>query len=540
MLAAHNPSRARWLQPWKLWIVTGITVLLAAGCSSQPVAAPDLVSVEITDQTNQLKLDVPPGTSVQSAIKLAGLTLSALDRTEPPTFTLITVPEEITIFRVTEEYEVEEKVVPFEHQTVRNETLPEGQSLLIQPGENGLQQITHRRLLENGIEVSKTVFKVEMHTAPTDEIIMIGVQAPFSPLPIPGRLVYLSGGNAWMIETNTGNRRAVVTSGDLDGRVFRFSPDRSWLLFTRAIRDPSSSDINSLWAVNLGGETPALFDLNIHNVIHFADWVPHAVQTVLVSTVEPRTAAPGWQANNDLRQLVIGSDGVILSDETIIGANTGGIYGWWGTTFVWSPDGTQLAYARPDSIGLVNFGEGVLYPLIEILPYQTRADWAWVPGIAWSADSQQLYAVTHETVSGITNPETSPLFNLTTINLPTGLQIPLIQQVGMFAHPSFSPASDGSPSRLAYLEAIFPEQSGSSRYRLITMDQDGSNRTKLFPPEGSSGLDPQTVVWSPFRQENQPRYIAFTYQGNIWLIDSETAKTRQITGDGLVSRMDWN
>ncbi len=539
MLAAHNPHRARWFRPWQLWIFFVITVLLAAGCTSQPIATPDLVPVEIKDQANTLKLDIPSGTSVQSAIKQAGLTLSELDRTQPPTFTLITAPEEITIFRVAEEYEVEEIVIPFDHQTVRNETLPEGQSLLIQPGENGLQQITYRRLLENGVEVAKTVFKVELHTAPTDEIIMIGVQAPFSPLPIPGRLVYLNGGNAWTIENNTGNRRAVVTTGDLDGRVFRLSPDRSWLLFTRAILDESSSDINALWAASLDGEAPALFDLNIHNVIHFADWVPYAVQTILVSTVEPREAAPGWQANNDLRQLVIGSDGVVLSDETIIEPNTGGIYGWWGTTFAWSPDATQLAYARPDSVGLVNFAEGTFFPLIEILPYQTRSDWAWVPGISWSADSQQLYAITHEPVSGLSNSETSPLFNLISINLPTGQQIPLAQQVGMFGHPSFSPASGESPSRLAYLEAIFPEQSGSSRYRLLKMDQDGSNRLKLFPPEGSSGLDPQTVIWSPSRQENQPRYIAFTYQGNIWLIDSETAKTRQVTGDGLVSRLDW-
>jgi len=71
------------------------------------------------------------------------------------------------------------------------------------------------------------------------------------------------------------------------------------------------------------------------------------------------------------------------------------------------------------------------------------------------------------------------------------------------------------------------------------MDQDGSNRARLYPPEGSNGLDPQNAIWAPFRQENQPQYLAFLYQGNIWLIDTDTAKTQQITGDGLVSRMDW-
>ena len=513
--------------------------LIPVGCAAQGSPTPNLIAVTITDQGKTQSLEITSGDNVQSAIQQAGLSLTELDRTEPPTFTLITAPQEITIFRVTEEFEVEEKELPFDHQTVRNETLPEGSSLLIQPGENGLQQITYRRLLENGVEIARTIFKTEIHTVPVPEIIMIGVQAPFSPLAIPGRLVYLNGGNAWMVETTTSNRLPIVTTGDLDGRVFSLSPDRSWLLFTRTIQDETNSDINALWAANLSTDPIGLFDLGVHNIIHFADWTPNAVQTVLLSTVEPRNAPPGWQANNDLRQLVIGSDGIVLSNDELIGPNTGGIYGWWGTSYTWSPDGNQLAYARPDSVGLVNFAEGSFSPLVEILPYQTRADWAWVPAITWSADSQQLYIVTHQGDSSLANPESSPWFNLISFQLASGSQVPLIQPSGMFANPSFAPADGSDTVRLAYLEAAFPEQSSTSRYRLFTMDQDGSNRARLFPPEGSTGLDPQTVIWSPGRLENQPRYLAFIYQGNIWLIDVATAKTQQITGDGLVSRLDW-
>lgn len=508
-------------------------------CTGQATPTPEMVPVTITDQGKTQSLEVASGTNVQSAIQQAGIQLSDLDRTEPPTFTLIAEPQEITIYRVTEEFEVEENVIPYDHQTVRNETLPEGNSLLIQPGENGLQQITYRRLLENGVEIARTVFKNEVHTAPIAEIIMIGVQSPFSPLQIPGRLVYINGGNAWMVETTTSNRVPVVTTGDLDARIFSLSPDRSWLLFTRSIQDETNQYINALWAANLSSEPPALFDLGVRNVIHFADWSPNAAQTILYSSVEARSAAPGWQANNDLHQLVVGSDGIVLSNDELIGPNTGGIYGWWGTNFVWSPDGLQLAYARPDSVGLVNFEEGSFVLLVGILPYQTRADWAWVPPIAWSADSQQLLVVTHQTDSSLANPETSPLFNLESLQLGSGMLLPVVQSAGMFANPSFSPPGGSDPDRLAYMEAIFPEQSGSSRYRLYTIDQDGSNRARLYPPEGSNGLDPHKTIWAPGRQENQPRYLAFLYQGNIWLIDSDSAKTQQITGDGLVSRMDW-
>ena len=54
--------------------------------------------------------------------------------------------------------------------------------------------------------------------------------------------------------------------------------------------------------------------------------------------------------------------GSVLSDEEIIGTNSGGIYGWWGTQFAWSPDGSSLAYSRPDEIGLVDIQTGAFLP----------------------------------------------------------------------------------------------------------------------------------------------------------------------------------
>jgi hypothetical protein len=105
----------------------------------------------------------------------------------------------------------------------------------------------------------------------------------------------------------------------------------------------------------------------------------------------------------------------------------------------------------------------------------------------------------------------------------------------MFAYPSVSPAENG----IAYLEAIFPEQSDSSRYRLVVMDRDGSNKVTIFPPDGSAGIEPQMPVWSPAADENGDIRIAIIYQGNIFLIDVETKTAQQITGDGLISNVDW-
>lgn len=527
-------------QTKKAFLLVGvllITASTAAGCASQ-VPAGGEVSVQIIDGNTKVSIDVPLGSSVAVVLDKAGVRLNPQDRSDPPTASAITAPATIRITRVVEEYEVEEKVIPFERQTVRNESLPEGETLLIQSGENGLQRVTYRRVLENGVQTSRSVFEVKNVREARPEIVMIGVQAPFTPVDIPGRLVYLLAGNAWMMENSTANRRPVLSTGDLDGRVFSLSPDGEWLLCSRsAVVDDGG--INSLWAVNLSTRDSEPINLQAGNVIHYAGWDPGGELAVYFSSVEPRSTAPGWQANNDLVRLTFSANGSVESRETILAANAGGVYGWWGMNYIWSPDGQLLAYARPDSIGLVDFENHQIKPLIDIIPYQTGGDWAWVPGLSWSGDSRLLYVVTHTQQTGLSNQEESPYFALSTYLPENGPLIELVPQVGMFAYPVSSPFEEGIPGTIAYLQAIFPEQSGGSRYRLAIMDQDGSNSRILFPPEGGSGIEPQQVVWNPPGGSTGGARIAFIHQGNIWLIDPESGKLQQVTGDGLITRLDW-
>jgi hypothetical protein len=111
----------------------------------------------------------------------------------------------------------------------------------------------------------------------------------------------------------------------------------------------------------------------------------------------------------------------------------------------------------------------------------------------------------------------------------------------MFAYPASSPAVFTEPEksyRIAFLEAIFPAQSETSRYRLVVMDRDGSDRQTLFPDENLPGLEPQTPAWAPEATESGD-FIAVVYQGNLWLVDTVSGQTQQVTGDGLISRIDW-
>ncbi len=534
------------LYHWNGWVILSIVaVLWLAGCVAQP-AAPEMITVKIQADGQTLQAQLPAGSSVQQALDAVGLSLSSLDRTEPPVSATLVRDAAVRVIRAVESFEIEEETIPFEQLRQPTELLPEGQLKLdpIQKGEPGLRQITYRVLTEDGKVVSRTVFKSEIVKSPVPQIVLVGVRPIVTHFEIPGRLVYLFNGEAWILEGKTNNRRPAIRSGDLDGRVFSLSADRSWLLFTR--RSSSSEQINELWVANLDADPVTEINLNVKNIIHFADWIPGSSSKVIFSTVEPRATAPGWQANNDLYALSFSTSGWVSKwqEKPILEANSGGIYGWWGTNFIWSPDGEALAYARPDQIGLVDFETGVLTATIDILPLQTGSDWAWVPGLSWGADGKTLYSINHLAEEGADIPEASSLFDLIAVPLGQGKPVSLVQQIGMFGYPVASPRQPGlegeASYQIAYLQAIFPTQSENSNYRLMVMDRDGSNRLLLFPPEEKPGLKPQQVVWSPAPLTDQGSFgIALLYQDNLWIVDANSGLARQVTGDGLVSRVSW-
>jgi hypothetical protein len=539
--------QSRWLAALLMLSVILLQTSMLQACSVTP-ATPQDITVHITADGKQISVRLPPSSTVQQALDAANFKLATLDRTEPPVYTVLTDGAGVQLIRVTESFEIKQEVIPFERQTMRNESLPKDQEIYLQKGQNGLQEITYRHVYEDGVETSAaTIVKRVTLQQPVPEIVMVGIQAPFVPFSLPGKLVYLRDGNAWLIEESTANRRAVVTTGDLDGRVLSLSDDGSWLLFTRKAQEEGM--INELWTIDLSAQDSKPIDLGVRNVVLFADWVPGSHEKVVFSTVEPRTQAPGWQANNDLYALSFSPSGWVSKwkDKPVLEANSGGVYGWWGTDFAWAPNGSDLAFSRPDGIGLLNFNTGELNKLWDVVPLQTRGDWAWVPGISWGADGTALYMVDHVPPQGSSAPEESPDFDLSAFPLSEKHPLSLVSQSGMFAYPLVSPQQD-LPSgekayQVAYLQAIFPSQSDTSRYRLIVMDRDGSNQHELFPgQERSGGLEPQMNwgAWSPAAMPDSGNYaIALIYQGNLWVVDSQSGQAQQITGDGLTSRVVW-
>jgi len=513
-----------------------ISSFLITSCRSPQIGKE--ITVKITADGTTREVNIPEGSAVSQAFQIAGIVAGNSDRSEPPFYAVLNNGDTVKLTRVEEKFETAQVVVAYERQIVRNETLPEGETRLVQAGVNGLQEVTYRRILEDKIEISKSAVKTVVLNDALPEIIMVGARSSFTPLNIPGALAYLASGSAWVMEGSTANRRILVGTGDLDGRIFKLSPNGEYLIFTRKSKKPASQEINTLWAVRVKSIEPKPVWLQAANVVHFAEWIP-GTNSVAYSTVEPRAAAPGWQANNDLYRVSVTAGG---DPRKMLDASSGGVYGWWGMSFAYSPD-ARLAYSRPDGIGLIDQDRGYLKPLLNITPFNTHSDWAWIPPLVWGADGKSLYYMIHAPAPAPVPREESPFFNISALSFENEAAVSMVDSAGMFAYPVVSSMRWNGRERffqIAYLQSIFPAQSENSRYRLMVMDRDGSNRKALFPPPDASGIEPQTPAWAPDPLEGQAdNFIALAYQGNLWLIDSGNGKTYQVTGDGLVGKMDW-
>jgi resuscitation-promoting factor RpfB len=508
--------------------------LLLAACASPQVHAPD-VTVSLIADSQRRDLRIAPGTTVANVLAQAGITLGALDRVTPPLYSLLADGTTVRVIRVNESFEVQQVTIPFERRIVRNEALPPDETRLVQAGQNGIQEITYRILAEDGVETSRTPLRTTILKDSIPEILMIGATASFHTVALRGSLVYVDSGNAWILSRDSSNRYPVAASGDLDSRIFSLSPDGQWLLFSRN----QEGRINALYAVAvLGGDPP--FPLAIYDIVHFADWSPLDKRTIAYSTVTPVSTAPGWQATNDLRLISFDEKKKLSAEQILLAPHSEGSYSWWGMEFAWAPDGSRLAYSRPDEIGWISKTGGSLHPLLTITPFRTLADWVWLPSIHWSRDGSFLLAMRHGNPVAAESPEESPVFDVVAIPVSGGSPIELADRAGMFAYPVPGPLQNLSYEQgynVAFLQAVRPLESDRSKYRLMVADRDGSNLRALFPPEGETGLSPRDtgeIKWSPDGSQ-----IALIYEGNLWIVDATTGEGSQLTGDGQVTAVDW-
>jgi len=494
------------------------------------------ITVNVEKGGNLLTGTCAAGSTVEQALQELKVKYQPEDIITPVLSTVLSEDTTVKITSVTFEEEQKEQPIPFKSLTVQNESIPEGETYIIQAGQNGSEKITIKSTYEDGVLVSQVTSERNVIRDAVPEILMYGVKAEHAPIQIPGKIVYISNGSAWLLENTTGNRIPIVTSGDLDGRVLDLSSDGEWLLYSRKTQNDA---INSLWMLHITDWNAKPIDLRISNVIHFAAWLPGEARRLLYSTVTPQESAPGWKANNDLLFRLVSDTGMLMEDETIVQANDEGPYSWWGTEFYLSKDGRTLLYATPGSIGKIDRLTGEKKELTKIQPYEkTRSDWAWIPGVTWSSDETAAFFAFHGEIEGTTKSYDPTDFNIGKINLTDGQAAEIKSGTGLFSQPAASPLFEDGSSYIAYMQTISPLQSESSRYRIMLMDSDGGNAKAVFPLDEEDYVTPQRVIWSPTTVANQS-WIAIIYKNNIWLVNPFTGIYNQITIDQSVTKMIW-
>ncbi len=531
-------TKFRSLKAGTLLLFVWVTLSLS-GCFPAAPAAQVRIRVERGDQVYHG--EVFQGSTVRDALRALAVVTEPEDEIDPGLNRLINEDLTIHVTILRSEEIMSDETIPFVSQIIRSETVAEGETYLLQQGKNGVERVTRRRISADGVFRSESVVNRVVLEAAKPEILMVGVQADLAPIRIPGKLLYLSNGNIWMMTDTTGTRRPLYTGGDADGRVLDLSENGRRLLFSRQER---SEDLNSLWMMDVENWTEDPISLRISNVVRFAQWLPGETLRVIYSTVTPTEDAPGWRANNDLRVRTVSDTGMLMGEETIHEATetrgTGaGSADWWGTDYDLSADGRSLIAVHGDRIDWIDRLSGETTTLIRIQPYgKARSDWAWLPGISRSADGNTLIFAYQGDISGARQSFDPSDFNLGTYDFQSGSAQPLLTKTGLFSEPSLSPLfSDGTVS-LAYLTAVNPLQSETSRYRIAVADQNGANARVVYPSEGAIGVEPQSVVWGPADNRSES-WLAFLQDGNIWLINPFTGIYNQITIDQSVEKILW-
>jgi hypothetical protein len=532
--------------PTPLYFLVALLALLLA-CTPPQDSSPAEYRVELLDGNLRRTYVYDQQISVDEFLRRVQADMGDLDRVNPPPFTPIEDGMTITIVRVSEDVTCRDESLPYETRRIPTDALDPGVEEVAQVGQNGVQQLCQRCIFENGAQTTCTQTSQTVMQSPKEQIIYYGTGGVDVPIVVEGHLAYISGGQAWLIAGNVRNRQPMTTAGGLDGRVFDLSPGGRQLLFSRRTESTADPDFaNELWAV-MDTANPNPVRLLPDNVLSGA-WYPGASYTLSYSTAEPREGFPGWEAYNDLYLMRLDSrTGETLNVEAVVDVNAIGIYSYWGTQYQWSPDGQRLAWARADSLGLVDLEEGEFITLASFPHFDPAivANWVWQPKLSWSYDSQILISTLHGPPYGGESPVNSVVFDLAVLaperNFLLEKFIPL---AGIWSAPQYSPLRQdgaGFPDyQIAYLQARDPLNSLGGEYDLVVADRDGSNPQVIFPPDNRAGLRPFNETqatewaWSP-----SGSHIAIIYQGNLWIVEVASQLTQQITTDGQSSKPRW-
>ncbi len=504
-----------------LLALLAVAALLTA-CTATLPTEPNRVTLSVDGEQRTIVTEL---VTVRDLLTAEGITIGDLDRVSPPETAALRDGMAITVVRVVRLTETLSETLPYGRQVLRDATVPEGETRLLQSGRAGVLERAYRITLEDGVEVERTLMQEAITESPQDEVRLVGTRPNVDTVIITGTLAYMNHQDAWILRGSNRTRRRVTALGDLDGRVFALSPDATKLLFTRAVTD--ADHINALWLIRTGEADPDPIPLNVNDVL-WAGWHPDDAR-IAWTTAEVIEAAPGWRGQNDLWTAILSVQNALISRREILKPEAGGGYGWWGTRYAWSPVGDALAYSQPDAVGVVTLRDGKQTTLLTFPAYRTYSSWAWNPAIAWSPDGNFIAAVVHASSPNIADSEESPVFNVWQFASTGEYSATMASEAGMWATPHFAP--DGS--MLLFGRALVPYRSDTSPHRLCLIDRDGSDQ-RCFDAPGETGIELPSWRWSP-----EGDLIAFVLLGDIYLMSPTDGSTIPLVDDGGITQVDW-
>jgi len=252
------------------WIPLLALIALLAACA--PVAD-DLITITLIADGEKRSFDTSAVT-VRDVLSETATTIGEYDRVTPVEHTLVENGMTIRVTRVEIQIEKVRQDIPFERRTVRDASVPEGQTRLLEPGVTGIEELTYRVTFEDSVQVSRQLIQEVTTLEPRTEVILIGARAEIKPVPITGTVAYIADRNAWVMIENSADRHRRTFSGDLDGRVFAASPGGTHLLFTRSTTETgASAPINTLWLIEAATSEAEPIRLMAENVL-WAEWEP--------------------------------------------------------------------------------------------------------------------------------------------------------------------------------------------------------------------------------------------------------------------------
>lgn len=466
------------------------------------------------------------GLTVRDVLQQANVSLGELDRVEPSYLAPVEDGMTIRVVRVRQQSVTETRPIPFGRRVISSPGLAAGEQRLLQGGKEGSEELTYIVTLEDGKETQRRLARQQVIASAQDEIVAIGEQGQAQAVTFAGTIAYLAQGNAWVMRGSSLAERPLVTSGDLDGRVFALSPDGHLLVFSRSSGE-AGNGLNSLWAIPTDVVAAAPTALGIEDVLA-GEWSPDG-QTLAYSTGEKTAGSPGWRAHNDiwLWQRSAGSPPRKVRD-----AGCTGVYCWWGPSLTWAPDGKGLYVADASSLRYLDLDGGNERLVLEYPPFETHSSWVWVPEVAVGAGGGQLVLTVHRGTVGAPGAEAGNAFDLAVVETRSSAARVIVADAGMWARPRLGHGM--SADLLAYALADSPSNSATSKYSLWIAAVDGSGARQVFPASGQAGTDITDFAWSP-----DGKQLVFAAGDVLYIADAAAGTATTLRTGMPATRLQW-